>query len=54
MWIMLAMARSCAVVGLEGALIEVEVDTSHGLAMKQKSASKQRSRIVAAFSPSNA
>jgi magnesium chelatase family protein len=29
---MLAMARSCAVVGLEGALIEVEVDTAHGLA----------------------
>lgn len=29
---MLAMARSCAVVGLEGALIEVEVDISHGMA----------------------
>lgn len=28
---MLAMARSCAVVGLEGALVEVEVDISHGL-----------------------
>jgi magnesium chelatase family protein len=32
MWFMLAMARSCAVVGLEGALIEVEVDISHGMA----------------------
>jgi magnesium chelatase family protein len=29
---MLAMARSCAVVGLEGALIEVEVDLSTGMA----------------------
>ena len=29
---MLAMARSCAIVGLEGSLIEVEVDISHGLA----------------------
>ncbi len=29
---MLAMARSCAVVGLEGALIEVEVDLSQGMA----------------------
>jgi magnesium chelatase family protein len=29
---MLAMARSCAVVGLEGALIEVEVDLANGLA----------------------
>lgn len=28
---MLAMARSCAVVGLDGALIEVEVDVSNGL-----------------------
>src|SRR5689334_18237896 len=29
---MLAMARSCAVVGLDGALVEVEVDTSNGMA----------------------
>jgi len=29
---MLAMARSCAVVGLDGALVEVEVDLSNGLA----------------------
>ncbi len=29
---MLAMVRSCAVVGLEGALVEVEVDLSNGLA----------------------
>ncbi len=29
---MLAMARSCAIVGLEGALVEVEVDLSNGLA----------------------
>ena len=29
---MLAMARSCAVVGLEGALVEVEVDLANGLA----------------------
>src|ERR1700724_2099338 len=29
---MLAMARSCAVVGLEGALVEVEVDIANGLA----------------------
>ena len=29
---MLAMARSCAVIGLDGALIEVEVDLSNGLA----------------------
>jgi magnesium chelatase family protein len=28
---MLAMARSCAVVGLEGALVEVEVDLSNGM-----------------------
>jgi magnesium chelatase family protein len=28
---MLAMARSCAIVGLEGALVEVEVDLSNGL-----------------------
>jgi magnesium chelatase family protein len=28
---MLAKARSCAVVGLEGALVEVEVDIAHGL-----------------------
>src|SRR5438270_11927636 len=31
-WCMLAMARSCAVVGLEGALIEVDVDLASGLA----------------------
>src|SRR5947207_1883686 len=31
MWQMLAMARSCAVVGLEGALVEVEVDLSNGM-----------------------
>src|SRR5213083_2114213 len=31
MWQMLAMARSCAVLGLEGALIEVEVDLSNGM-----------------------
>ena len=29
---MLAMARSCAVVGLEGALVEVEVDLANGMA----------------------
>ncbi len=29
---MLAMARSCAVIGLDGALVEVEVDISNGLA----------------------
>ena len=29
---MLAKVRSCAVIGLEGALIEVEVDLSNGLA----------------------
>lgn len=29
---MLAMARSCAVIGLEGALVEVEVDLSNGMA----------------------
>src|SRR5437762_8626817 len=29
---MLAMARSCAVVGLEGALVEVEVDIANGMA----------------------
>ncbi len=29
---MLAKVRSCAVVGLEGALVEVEVDLSNGLA----------------------
>src|SRR5438309_8604468 len=29
---MLAVVRSCAVVGLDGALIEVEVDISNGLA----------------------
>jgi len=29
---MLAMARSCAIVGLDGALVEVEVDISNGLA----------------------
>src|SRR5437868_13598013 len=29
---MLAKARSCAVVGLEGAIVEVEVDLSNGLA----------------------
>src|SRR5919198_5095252 len=29
---MLAMARSCAVLGLEGALIEVEVDLANGMA----------------------
>src|SRR5215831_19678330 len=29
---MLAMARSCAVVGLEGAIVEVEVDLANGLA----------------------
>jgi magnesium chelatase family protein len=32
MGFMLAMARSCAVVGLDGALVEVEVDTSNGMA----------------------
>src|SRR5579864_5390849 len=31
MWQMLAMAQSCAVVGLEGALVEVEVDLSNGM-----------------------
>jgi hypothetical protein len=29
---MLAKVRSCAVIGLEGALIEVEIDLSNGLA----------------------
>ncbi len=29
---MLAMARSCAIIGLEGALVEVEVDLANGLA----------------------
>ncbi|HCI82621.1 MAG TPA: magnesium chelatase, partial [Ktedonobacter sp.] len=28
---MLSMARSCAVIGLDGALVEVEVDISSGL-----------------------
>src|SRR6266568_8916539 len=32
MWNMLAKVRSCAVIGLEGALIEVEIDLSNGLA----------------------
>src|SRR5579859_7219818 len=32
MWFMLSKARSCAVVGLEGALVEVEVDIANGLA----------------------
>src|SRR5436305_4260458 len=31
-WLMLSKARSCAVIGLEGALIEVEVDIANGLA----------------------
>src|SRR5579885_2491921 len=30
--VMLAMVRSCAVVGLEGAIVEVEVDLANGLA----------------------
>src|SRR5213082_3252403 len=29
---MLAMVRSCAIIGLEGALVEVEVDISNGMA----------------------
>src|SRR5258708_21815532 len=32
MWQMLAMVRSCAVIGLEGALVEVEIDIAKGLA----------------------
>src|SRR5256714_5810650 len=31
-WLMLSKARSCAVIGLEGALVEVEVDIANGLA----------------------
>src|ERR1051326_1289165 len=31
-WSMLSKARSCAVIGLEGALVEVEVDIANGLA----------------------
>src|SRR5947207_15931551 len=30
--VMLAMVRSCAIIGLDGALIEVEVDMTNGLA----------------------
>src|SRR6266704_491271 len=32
MWLMLSKARSCAVIGLEGAIVEVEVDLANGLA----------------------
>ncbi|GCE12741.1 YifB family Mg chelatase-like AAA ATPase [Tengunoibacter tsumagoiensis] len=56
---MLAMARSCAVVGLDGALVEVEVDTANGLfaftivGLPDASVTEAKERVKAAIKNSN-
>jgi hypothetical protein len=47
---MLAKVRSCAVIGLEGALIEVEIDLSNGLAGFMKLPKRCSFRSVSAGS----
>src|SRR5256884_8937700 len=54
-WSMLAKVQSCAVIGLEGALIEVEVDLSNGLAaftivgLPDASVNESRERVRSAI-----
>src|SRR5439155_16860848 len=55
MWIMLAMARSCAIIGLEGALVEVEVDITNGqdgitiVGLPDASVKESKDRVIAAI-----
>src|SRR5579859_121647 len=57
---MLAKARSCAVVGLDGALVEVEVDIGHGLpafaivGLPDAAVNEARERVRAAIKNSGA